>query len=114
MTDVLGVNVSASSYGEVVQKCSEWASNSESRAVLFVSTHGIMEAQDDPGFRTALNTADLANPEGMPVVWALRAFGAPHASRIYGPDTTLALLSSAEQAGIPIGFYGADDATLAM
>jgi N-acetylglucosaminyldiphosphoundecaprenol N-acetyl-beta-D-mannosaminyltransferase len=113
MAGVLGVNVSASSYDEVVRKCSEWARNGESRTVLFVSMHGIMEAHDNPVFRAAMNTADLANPDGMPVVWALRAFGDTQASRVYGPDTTVALLKAAQQTGIPIGFYGGDDATLA-
>lgn len=112
MPSVLGVNVSASSCVEVVRKCSEWARNGESRTVLFVSMHGIMEAYDNPDFRAAMNTADLANPDGMPVVWALRAFGAPHASRVYGPDTTVALLRAAQQSGMSIGFYGGDDATL--
>ncbi len=112
MPRVLGVNVSASSYGEVVDKCTVWARNSESRTVLFVSMHGIMEAHDHPEFRAAMNTADLANPDGMPVVWALRAFGARHADRVYGPDTTVALLRAAQKSQIPIGFYGGDDATL--
>lgn len=113
MPSVLGVNVSASSYAEVVHKCTEWAHNGESRTVLFVSMHGIMEAHDNPVFRAAMNTADLANPDGMPVVWALRAFGASNASRVYGPDTTVALLKAAQESGIPIGFYGGDESTLA-
>ena len=48
MPSVLGVNVSASSYAEVVDKCTEWAKAAESRTVLFVSMHGIMEAHDKP------------------------------------------------------------------
>jgi N-acetylglucosaminyldiphosphoundecaprenol N-acetyl-beta-D-mannosaminyltransferase len=113
MPSVLGVNVAASNYNEVVEKCTEWAKKGESRTVLFVSMHGIMEAHDKPSFRADMNTADLANPDGMPVVWALRAFGARNASRVYGPDTTVALLRAAQQSGIPIGFYGGDEATIA-
>lgn len=113
MPSVLGVNVSATSYAEVVRQCTEWAYRGESRTVMFVSMHGIMEAHDNPRFRDGMNSADLANPDGMPVVWALRAFGARHASRVYGPDTTVALLAAAQESGIPIGFYGSDDATLA-
>jgi N-acetylglucosaminyldiphosphoundecaprenol N-acetyl-beta-D-mannosaminyltransferase len=112
MPAVLGVNVSASSYAEVVNQCAEWARNNESRTVLFISMHGIMEAHDNPEFRALMNTADLANPDGMPVVWALRAFGAAHAGRVYGPDTTVALLRAAHESGIPIGFYGGDEPTL--
>src|SRR3954453_744418 len=113
MPGVLGVNVSASSYADLLRQCMEWARNHESRTVTFVGMHGLMEAHDDPGFRAAMNTADLANPDGMPVVWALRSLGCRHASRVYGPDATIQLLRAAEQSGIPVGFYGADESTLA-
>jgi len=112
MPSVLGVNVSASSYASVVQQCIGWARNRESRTVLFVGMHGLMEAHDDPAFRAAMNIADLANPDGVPVVWALRSLGAPTASRVYGPDATIELLKVAADTGIPVGFYGADEATL--
>jgi N-acetylglucosaminyldiphosphoundecaprenol N-acetyl-beta-D-mannosaminyltransferase len=113
MPVVLGVNVSASSYGELVRRCTDWARNRESRTVLFVGMHGLMEAHDDPEFRAAMNTADLANPDGMPVVWALRSLGSTHANRVYGPDATLELLRAAEDSSIPVGFYGGDEPTLA-
>src|SRR3569833_521697 len=113
MPAVLGVNVSASSYEELVRRCSDWAQNRESRTVLFVGMHGLMEAHDDPAFRAALNTADLANPDGMPVVWALRSLGLTNAARVYGPDATVELLRAAQQNGTPVGFYGGDEVTLA-
>ena len=109
---VLGVNVAASSYADLVQRCMVWVRNRESRTVLFVGMHGLMEAHDDPAFRAAMNSADLANPDGMPVVWALRSLGCPNASRVYGPDATVELLKAAAVSGIPVGFYGADEATL--
>ena len=110
---VLGVNVSASSYEELVRRCTDWAQNRESRTVLFVGMHGLMEAHDDPEFRAAMNTADLANPDGMPVVWALRKLGCTHANRVYGPDATLELLRAAQDSSVPVGFYGGDEPTLA-
>ena len=113
MPSVLGVDIAASNYDEVVRKCTVWAEAHESRTVVFVDAHGVMQAYDKPSFRADMNAADLANPDGMPIVWALRAFGAPQASRVYGPDATLALLGAAQQSGIPIGFYGGDESTLA-
>jgi len=113
MPAVLKVNVSASSYAALVRQCAEWARNRESRTVLFVGMHGLMEAHDDPVFRAAMNTADLANPDGMPVVWALRRMGNPDASRVYGPDATVELLRAAQADGIAVGFYGGEESTLA-
>lgn len=113
MASVLGVNVLASSYADVVRKCTEWAERRESRTVLFVNVHVIMEARDNRALREHVNRADMANPDGMPVVWTLKAFGARHASRVYGPDATVALLEAAQKSGIPIGFYGGTASTLA-
>lgn len=113
MPSVLGVNVLASSYPEVVRNCVEWAQKRESRSVLFVNVHVIMEARDNPRLLEHVNHADMANPDGVPVVWTLRAFGAENASRVYGPDATIAMLEAARESGIPIGFYGGTESTLA-
>ena len=112
MPCVLGVNVLASSYAEVVRKCTEWAHRGESRSVLFVNVHVIMEARDNPKLLEHVNHADMANPDGVPVVWTLQAFGARNATRVYGPDATVALLEAAQESGIPIGFYGGTESTL--
>ena len=53
-----------------------------------------------------LNSANVATPDGMPVVWALRSFGEAQQQRVYGPDLMLALCAAAEQYGYRIYFYG--------
>src|SRR4029079_474453 len=35
-----------------------------------------------------------------------------NASRVYGPDATVELLKAAASSDVPVGFYGADEATL--
>jgi N-acetylglucosaminyldiphosphoundecaprenol N-acetyl-beta-D-mannosaminyltransferase len=112
MPNLLGVNLAVSSYDEVVTKCVNWAKASEPHAVLFANVHMLMEAHDTAGFRSALNRADMVNPDGMPLVWALRALGHSNARRVYGPDATEALLGAAQSSNIPIGFYGGSEATL--
>ncbi len=112
MPSVLGVNLTVSNYDEVVEKCVNWARAGEPRTVLFANVHMLMEAHDTAGFRSSLNSADMVNPDGMPLVWALRALGHRNALRVYGPDATEALLRAAQRAAIPIGFYGGSKATL--
>ena len=109
---ILGLNIATSSYEETVQKSIEWARNRESRALFFANVHVVMEAFDNARFRESINRADMINPDGMPLVWALRALGEPLASRVYGPDAMLAMLRSAESSGIPIGFYGGSESAL--
>jgi N-acetylglucosaminyldiphosphoundecaprenol N-acetyl-beta-D-mannosaminyltransferase len=112
MASILGVTVAATKYAEVVEKCTAWARAGESRTVAFIGMHAIMEAYDRSDFRADLNASDLNTADGMPIVWLLRAQGYRNASRVYGPDTTLALLEAAEKAGVPVGFYGGSEATL--
>ena len=113
MSNILGVNIAVSSYDEVVEKCTAWAQIGESHSVFFANVHMLMEAHDKATFRDKINTADMVNPDGMPLVWALRLLGHRDARRVYGPDATEALLRAAERSQIPIGFYGGSDATLA-
>ena len=109
---ILGVNVAISSYDEVVQRALLWASERRSRSLFFANVHVIMEAADHPAFLRRLNDADMVNPDGMPLVWALRLLGQSGAQRVYGPDATVALLAAAEAAGVPVGFYGGSQAGL--
>jgi len=109
---ILGVNVAVSSDEKVVQRCLAWAQARESRTLCFSTVHMIMEAVDDPEFLRRLNSIDVVNPDGMPLVWALGALGAKSAQRVYGPDTTVMMLDAAEKAGIPVGFYGGSQAVL--
>jgi N-acetylglucosaminyldiphosphoundecaprenol N-acetyl-beta-D-mannosaminyltransferase len=112
MSDILGVNVASTSYAEVVGKSVEWARARQSRTLVFANVHVIMEAFDNPKLRDSLNAADLVNPDGVPLVWALKLLGHSQASRVYGPDCTLAMLEAAAINGIPVGFYGGSPDTL--
>ena len=97
MRQILGVRVEASTYDDLCERCLAWAKRGESRAVFFANVHMLMEAFDHPGFRAGLNAADMVNPDGMPLVWSLRAMGQRGATRVYGPDATQLLLRAAEK-----------------
>lgn len=109
---ILGVQVAVSSYDEVVHHSLAWARERNSRALFFAAVHMIMETVDDPAFLLQLNQAGTVFPDGMPLVWALRALGESRAQRVCGPDATAALLAAAETAGVPVGFYGGSQAVL--
>jgi N-acetylglucosaminyldiphosphoundecaprenol N-acetyl-beta-D-mannosaminyltransferase len=68
----------------------------------------------DPDVRTALNSADIAATDGMPLAWALQSLGAKGQRRVYGPDLMLALCGQAARLGHRIFLYGGRNETLAI
>jgi len=114
------VGISKTSYTEVVELCNQWARErklsprSIARYICVTSVHGIVMAQDDPEIAKILNSADIATPDGMPVVWALRSFGSPNQQRVYGPTLMLELCRNAARDGHKIFLYGGRDNTLAL
>jgi N-acetylglucosaminyldiphosphoundecaprenol N-acetyl-beta-D-mannosaminyltransferase len=121
---VLGVGISATSYEEVCALCSEWIDQARERKsganarpgryVCVTSVHGIMTARSDAALRGIFNQADLATPDGMPVVWAMRSFGRRSQARVYGPTLMLALCEQAAGRGHRIFLYGARPETLSL
>jgi N-acetylglucosaminyldiphosphoundecaprenol N-acetyl-beta-D-mannosaminyltransferase len=117
---VLGVGISATSYGEVCALCDQWielcrertAARPPARYICVTSVHGIMTARSNRVFRRILNEADLVTPDGMPVVWAMRSFGWRRQLRVYGPTLMLKLCEQAARRRHRIFLYGARPATL--
>lgn len=109
---ILGIGVDATSYEDATTRVIGWASRGESRYVCLGVVASLMEARESVKYRETLEAADLVTPDGMPLVWMLRGLGARPASRVYGPDLTLAVLSAAQAAGLAVGFYGSTEQVL--
>ncbi len=69
----------------------------------------VMSAREEPETMAAVLGATLAVPDGMPLVWALRALGHGRATRVYGPDLMLGFCARAAAAGTPMYLYGGRD-----
>ena len=117
---VLRVSISKTSYAQVVALCRQWAvdrrtrSGPKSHYICVTSVHGVIMAQDDPQIARILNEADIATPDGMPLVWALRSFGAREQQRVYGPTLMLEICSDAAEQGHRIFLYGGREDTLPL
>jgi N-acetylglucosaminyldiphosphoundecaprenol N-acetyl-beta-D-mannosaminyltransferase len=103
---ILGMKVNVTSYAESVATILDWASAGQSRYVCAANVHMVMEGYDSKTFQACVNRADLVTPDGMPLVWLLRRHASRSASRVYGPDLTLHLLKAAQDAAVPVGFFG--------
>src|SRR2546421_568360 len=81
---ILGMRVDATSYGDATCRIVGWARGRESRYVCVASVNNVMQSYDAPAFRRLMNDADLMTPDGMPLVWGLRALGDSKAGRVDG------------------------------
>jgi N-acetylglucosaminyldiphosphoundecaprenol N-acetyl-beta-D-mannosaminyltransferase len=61
-----------------------------------------------------VNNAGLVVPDGMPLVWIMRAKGKHGQSRVYGPTLMLHVLEAAARGNLPVGFYGSRPEVLNM
>ena len=117
---IVSVGISKTSYSEVVELCHAWAAerkqsaHATARYVCVTSVHGIILAHDHPDLAVIFNQADIATPDGMPVVWALRGFGCPRQQRVYGPTLMLEICKKAEASGHRIFLYGGREETLPL
>ena len=104
--EVLGIPLAVSDYGQVLDWM-QYTIASGGRAYLTAAAVNlVMVAQEDPDTRAAVLDATLAVPDGQPLVWALRALGHAHATRVYGPDLMAGFCARAARSGTPIYLYG--------
>ena len=109
--DVVGTPISATSYAEVLERI-EHPPPDRAQVMAFCNVHSVMSARRDPTLATALRTADIAAPDGMPLVWTLRRSGHPEQPRVYGPDLFELALRHGVDRGWRHYLFGATDETL--
>jgi N-acetylglucosaminyldiphosphoundecaprenol N-acetyl-beta-D-mannosaminyltransferase len=107
--DVVGTAISSTSIEEVLGRLGA-PRQDRATVVAVCNVHSVMSARRSVGLRTALDQADLATPDGMPLVWALRALYGIEQERVAGPDLMSEALSRPEVG--PHFLYGGSASTL--
>jgi len=97
--NVLGVRVSAFTLDSAVDEIDAAVAAGRPVYVSTCPVYTLMQGHERAEVRAALNGADWVTPDGMPVVWALRALGARAVGRVYGPDLMLAVSARSAKRG---------------
>lgn len=106
---VVGVPISTTSYSEVIEAISDRPRDTGT-TVAVCNVHSVMSARRDTALRTAIETAEIATPDGVPLVWGLRWTGHPDQQRVYGPELMRLALTS--DLGWKHYLYGSTQETL--
>lgn len=109
---VLGTRIDAIHWEQCLDRIAGWASGRESRYVCMCNVHSIVTARREPAFRTIINSADFALPDGAPVAWCLQRRGFPDQQRINGPDLMWRCCAKAAEDNLSIFMYGCSMETL--
>jgi N-acetylglucosaminyldiphosphoundecaprenol N-acetyl-beta-D-mannosaminyltransferase len=81
--------------------------------VLQCNVHVLMTAQDDARLKEAMDEAWCVMPDGAPVAWLMRKFGASGAQRIGGPDLMSLVLDRGREHDLRHVFVGSTPEVLA-
>lgn len=82
---VVGVPISVTTVDSLLELLAD-RQGTTATTVAFCNVHSVMTARGDPEVAAALQNADVAAPDGMPIVWGLRLAGLNHQSRVDGPS----------------------------
>jgi len=104
--EVLGIPLAISDYAQVLEWMQQTIAHGDRAYMTAAAVNLVMAAREDAETRAAVLDATLAVPDGMPLVWALRALGHARATRVYGPDLMAHFCARAARDGTAIYLYG--------
>lgn len=104
--NVLGVNVSAVTMADVIERMGDWIEQRRPNYVCVTPAHGVMDCLGDPNLRGIFNRSGLTTPDGMAIVWLMKLRGLRRVERVYGPDLLLAACARSLERGWSHYFYG--------
>jgi N-acetylglucosaminyldiphosphoundecaprenol N-acetyl-beta-D-mannosaminyltransferase len=105
--EVLGCQIDNLSMAETLERIEEFIASGQPHQHVVVNVDKIVKAHRDPALRAIINSCDLINADGMPVVWASRLLGRPLKERVAGVDLFDALMARAARKGWKVYLLGA-------
>ncbi len=112
---ILGVNLTVTDYNGVIGVIGKTIETNNQIRLNFTNVHVVMTAQNNQKLMAALNHPNaFSQPDGMPLVWAIKTYGKKINNRIYGPDTFERCMEKSAELGLKHFFYGSTEKTLSL
>jgi N-acetylglucosaminyldiphosphoundecaprenol N-acetyl-beta-D-mannosaminyltransferase len=103
---LLGIRIDAVGARSLVSTLVGWAAGPIQSRAFYVNVHAMNLAHRDPGFRAALQSADLVFCDGYGVKWGARLAGVRIPHRLTPPDWIDAFATATAAAGQPVFALG--------
>jgi N-acetylglucosaminyldiphosphoundecaprenol N-acetyl-beta-D-mannosaminyltransferase len=104
--EILGVPLALADYEQTMDWIDATVDGNGRGTLSAAAVHLVMVAQEDHKTRQAVTDMSLVVPDGQPLVWALRALGHEHATRVYGPDLMAKYCERSSANGTRMYLYG--------
>lgn len=104
---VTDVRIDSVSMRETLEHIERFIAEGKPRRIVTVNLEYLRHARSTPGFREALDAADLAVADGVPLLWASRLFRRPLPERIAGVDLAEQCARLAAEKGYRLFLLGA-------
>lgn len=112
--NILGSNISVYDLTETLQELNKLAREGGKHYICVSNVHTTVMGLRDPSYRKITNTATVATPDGVPLIWASRILKGPRIhGRASGPDILAAILHDTESRNLRHYFYGSTPKVLA-
>jgi N-acetylglucosaminyldiphosphoundecaprenol N-acetyl-beta-D-mannosaminyltransferase len=83
---IFGIPFCADRKDAILNQICTLARENQASSVIFANAHVVVEAHHRPCLKSAINSASLVVPDGVPITWVLKGKGQKHADRYSGPD----------------------------
>lgn len=103
---ILGVGISAIDINDACALVEDAVLKRQKRYICVCPLSTIMECKEDERVLMSVNSADLATPDGMAVVWIGRMRGHKNIRRVYGPELMQEICGISGKKGYKNYFYG--------
>jgi N-acetylglucosaminyldiphosphoundecaprenol N-acetyl-beta-D-mannosaminyltransferase len=105
--EILGIKVNCLGMAETIAAVEKFITESTPHIVITPNVDHLIKTREDKEFKHIYERADLAVPDGVPLLWAARFLGTPLVERVNGTDLFEALCERAAARGYRIFFLGA-------
>ncbi|HEX3015188.1 MAG TPA: WecB/TagA/CpsF family glycosyltransferase [Desulfobacteria bacterium] len=95
--NILGTWIDTLTMAETMAQIEEFIAEGRPRRIITANPELVYRAQTDRKLQHLLNTADLVTPDGVGIVWAAKALGAPVPERVTGIDILTAFFPVANR-----------------
>ncbi|MGQ9629660.1 MAG: WecB/TagA/CpsF family glycosyltransferase [bacterium] len=110
--EILNCRVDALPFSDALNAAESFALEGHFRLIVTLNTPMVLNARKDPGFREALDRADLVVPDGAGIEWASKKMRTPIPERVVGIDLMQEIFRLSERKGYRVYLLGADEETI--